>query len=626
MNFYIKNIQLWFRKDYSPESNSVRYDFKPDKVNVITGDSSTGKSSVLDIIDYCLLSDYPSIVEDVINENVKYYGMAYSINGHDYITVRIAPQIERASRNVYWAEVDDYPEILKFEQSVADVKAEMNKLFDVPQKHLKVGKKDVLLSYRHFLLFNYLTEDIISSANIYFDTAFFESKEYEDLLESILEFSNGIDSIRLKEVTEQLKQIQKELESYQTTHKKAENSNREYSEELNAIFDKAVSLNIVTNDYLFIKEDIVALKHYVQSAISTYDKLVQDDEQTETLKKLKNKREKIKEKINVYESLSAEVNSYKKKYNRTADSLKPIVYIKEHLGEVIKYPETGELLQLLGNAFNAAQSISNVPSELPADFVERYNELKKEYKAVEDKLKDLSSFRSKITNPLWLNNALDVKYRLKALKQPYKDDYSPSVENEKVSKIAALSSEVNLLSAIPNTIPEDLNASIKCYFDMQNGVSGSYKNSETLFDVENRRLLLKKPGEDYPIKNVGSKSNYMFLHLCFFLGLHELLLKNASKQVPSFLFIDQPSIPYYADKQVLDSDDKIQLSKAFSMLDFFIDRITGFPFNKHFQIILIEHADKSYWKDLKHFHTTRSFIKEETGGLIPQYVCSKNES
>ena len=266
------------------------------------------------------------------------------------------------------------------------------------------------------------------------------------------------------------------------------------------------------------------------------------------------------------------------------------------------------------------QNVSNVPSELPIDFIERYNELKNEYKVVENELKALSSFRSKVTNPLWLNNALDVKYRLKALKQPLKDDYSLSVENEKVSKIATLQREVDLLSAIPNTIHEDLNASIKRYFDMQDGVSGSYKDSETLFDVENRRLLLKKPGEDYPIKNVGSKSNYMFLHLCFFLGLHELLLKNASKQVLSFLFVDQPSIPYYADKQVLDNDDKILLSKAFSMLDFFIERMTGPLFNKHFQIILIEHADESYWKNLNHFHTTKLFIKGETGGLIPQYA------
>ena len=35
----------------------------PNKINVITGDSSTGKSSILGIIDYLFLSDNPVIVE-----------------------------------------------------------------------------------------------------------------------------------------------------------------------------------------------------------------------------------------------------------------------------------------------------------------------------------------------------------------------------------------------------------------------------------------------------------------------------------------------------------------------------------------------------------------------------------
>ena len=52
MSFYIKKVQLWFKRNVSP----VSYEFKPNRVNVITGDSSTGKSSILRIIDYCLLS------------------------------------------------------------------------------------------------------------------------------------------------------------------------------------------------------------------------------------------------------------------------------------------------------------------------------------------------------------------------------------------------------------------------------------------------------------------------------------------------------------------------------------------------------------------------------------------
>ena len=43
MNFYIKKIRLWFHRHPEPKE----YEFKPNKVNVVTGDSSTGKSSIL---------------------------------------------------------------------------------------------------------------------------------------------------------------------------------------------------------------------------------------------------------------------------------------------------------------------------------------------------------------------------------------------------------------------------------------------------------------------------------------------------------------------------------------------------------------------------------------------------
>ena len=67
MEFYIKKIRLWFNKHPEPKD----YEFKPNKVNVVTGDSSTGKSSILRVIDYCLMARESTIVEDVINNTVN---------------------------------------------------------------------------------------------------------------------------------------------------------------------------------------------------------------------------------------------------------------------------------------------------------------------------------------------------------------------------------------------------------------------------------------------------------------------------------------------------------------------------------------------------------------------------
>ena len=70
---------------------------------------------------------------------------------------------------------------------------------------------------------------------------------------------------------------------------------------------------------------------------------------------------------------------------------------------------------------------------------------------------------------------------------------------------------------------------------------------------------------------------------------------------------------------MLNNDDKKQLMKAFRLLNEFMEEIIGNQ-NRIFQMILIEHTDESYWKDLEYFHTTAKFSKIDQGGLIPKYI------
>ena len=51
MKFYIDSILLWPKK---ANLTYRRVKFEPDKINIITGASRTGKSAIIPIIDYCL--------------------------------------------------------------------------------------------------------------------------------------------------------------------------------------------------------------------------------------------------------------------------------------------------------------------------------------------------------------------------------------------------------------------------------------------------------------------------------------------------------------------------------------------------------------------------------------------
>lgn len=155
MNLYIASIKLWFKGFRENTERSITYSFEPNRINVITGDSSTGKSSILDIIDYLLLSDNPTIVENIINENVEYYGMNIFLEERSYILMRKAPHSGQGTQDVYWKEQEEYPMPYIQTHSVGEMRTILTRMFYVPQHETKVGNRKYNMSFRHFLPFNY---------------------------------------------------------------------------------------------------------------------------------------------------------------------------------------------------------------------------------------------------------------------------------------------------------------------------------------------------------------------------------------------------------------------------------------------------------------------------------------
>ncbi len=622
MNLYIASIKMWFKGFRDDSRKTVMYSFEPDKINVITGDSSTGKSSLLSIIDYLFLSDNPTIVENVINENVEFYGMRIFMDGNSYVLIRKAPQMGIGSQDVYFENIDDYPEPYKKTHNVGELNAALNRIFEVPERMQKIGRRNASITFRHFLPFNYLTEDIISSANVYFDIPFFISRSYNEFIDFALEYVNGIKFNNEKEITNEIENAKKELDQYQHKHLKIQDKIRKYKKELENIFNDALSLNLIPVDSLFLREDASEMLKYVQRSISAYDKLIQDEEDTNKLGNLRKKRDNLSNMVNTYRSLMREMDKQKSRGSSIEDSLLPITFIRKHIDEVISSPDTLKLLDELEDQLQQIKRVKQNPPVLPSDYIRRYEELKQELKECNNELNRLSALRKTIGDPVWLNRALRIKYRLKDLKSPAVDTYQFSVEQEIVSKIESLETQLRQIRLSPHDIKEVLRPYINQFFHSENGMVGSYPNASMVYDAEERRIWLMKEGEEYPVRNIGSKSNYMFLHLCFFLGLHKSILNNKSQQVGSFLFIDQPSIPYYADKTILDNDDKKQLTKAFCLLNDFMKEIIVDE-EGHFQIILIEHADESYWDKLEFFYTVAKFSKSGNGGLVPKSIYEK---
>ena len=553
MNFYIAKIRLWFKHDQGTRD----LDFFQDKVNVITGDSSTGKSSVLKIIDYCLLSERSAIVKDVINENVMWYGMVFYVDDKPYTIIRPSQTVENSEMVAVFREGVFLPE--KPEAGLNDIRAKvvvkMNELFNIPKK-LKLESK-VKLNYRHNLMFNYLTEDIIATENTYQDLRFFRKNEYVKILNDLFKLAIGVNEMKRQELESALQAAKKEENKKKDAQRKEQESQEKYEKTKQEIATEIEELGL--GDVTYFGDNPIAWAENVKTIVENCNLQFKNEKANQQRKQIETELSEVREKLGYFESLEKEYKTYQKRLERQNESLVPLDYVKKHLSELMTYQETGRLLRELTEAWQAIKE-SYVPDmKLPANFDKSKKDLQHKEIELVNKWKELNPYHIDQKDIVWLRRAILLAERMeKELTKEPKQAITEEILIQCAETIASLEERLARLKAKNDNAIGNLNETIGKYFKYQNGISEAYRNYKPVYSMEESMLMLEGEEGEYPESNVGSKSNYMFLHLCYFFGLHELLLGNQNKNIPQFLFIDQPSIPYYADKNERRVDDDNQ--------------------------------------------------------------------
>ena len=211
MKFILHEIKLWF-KDETAKPQS--YYFLPNKVNVVTGGATTGKTSFWSIIDYCLLSSNINIANSIV-ESVYWFGMHFTIGDRKISIMRKSPKLGTPASDIYFAE-GHFPIEQYSNMDIAEAKAILDEEFGISDAlrfpHGKTqGRTPFNLSYRYFLLFNALTEDIIGTSKTYFDTTFYGKEEYEKALTHIFDLVIGVNDMDNIKASERLRQVESEI-------------------------------------------------------------------------------------------------------------------------------------------------------------------------------------------------------------------------------------------------------------------------------------------------------------------------------------------------------------------------------------------------------------------------------
>ncbi len=164
-----KMVLKGIRKDYIVKFH--------EGLNIIYGDSDTGKSSILNIINYCLGSK-KVYTYDEIEYNVKYVFLELELNNHTY-TIKRNIMDSKEFIYVYQANMEEIKEVFpaqygsSFEKEGADgffsdflLRTLNIPIVKIRRAPTKVDSEMVRLSFRDVFKFCYLNQDDIGSRNL----------------------------------------------------------------------------------------------------------------------------------------------------------------------------------------------------------------------------------------------------------------------------------------------------------------------------------------------------------------------------------------------------------------------------------------------------------------------------
>ena len=508
---------------------------------------------------------------------------------------------------------------------VNDARRELDKAFGY-----KSDKKNF---YRLCFVFNALTENILTSPYDFLNFKFYGI----DMFEKKEERCKFVESVLTPDI-EQFRKINEELKDLQKKKKKFNNYKRRLEKETDG-FNKLLAKLVKTCiDAQLLKENvkessdedqIAALKGILEENMIPKENM---DECDKEFKSLQEKHSQISLQLANISRAKNEQQEYIKSLGLIEDSLRPVEVLYEKINDQGANMWTSHVISSLKSSLAKISSNKHQTEILPIVSEQAIQSLNAQMKSIEDRMEIITKQKGSLyqqVNNLRLIGFLESKVEeLTQLWQNKQKKESKKIEifvEEDAQRISVLEKAKEEIEQKQLNIKSELNECIQHIFDGFQHME-HYEHCYTKYEIEQERLMLNNGKSIFNYDTIGSQSNYMFLHLCFFLGIHRYFFENLNvRHVGQFLFIDQPSIPYYAGSENVKTTDKEKLLDAFAGINRFMKYVIEEK-KEQFQIILVEHAPETYWtgeNNLDYFVTKETFTSGNA--LIPKYVLERKE-
>ena len=246
MSLQIAKIVLYSRKGEVRE-----LEFKAGRFNVLTGASKTGKSAIIDIVDYCTGRSECNVADGVTRRYVGWYAILFQLNGSQIFVARRNPDIwEKTNPDVYLARgaaIETPPASTLTKNITVDALEKfLGAAIGISEnEHLppQPTRDPLEANFRHALLFSFQDQNDIDSKQRLFHRQGedFISQAIKDILPYFL---GAIDEDRLLKQA-QLDQARRQLRQLERQLREAEAIDTTSYPRAQALLDEAKQVGLV---------------------------------------------------------------------------------------------------------------------------------------------------------------------------------------------------------------------------------------------------------------------------------------------------------------------------------------------------------------------------------------------
>ncbi|WP_418309752.1 DUF3732 domain-containing protein [Phascolarctobacterium succinatutens] len=587
------------------------------QVNIITGRSKSGKSVVGDIIDYCLGGDSCNIADGVVRDNVAWYGLLLQFEHERVFVARKNPDKGQQTTGVCYIDIGEKieaPDNCDFSSNtnVSGIEESLTRRIGISE-NLNTppegqSRLPLAANIRHVLYYCFQGQDEIAAKNFLFHH---QSDDFitQAIKDTIPYFLGAISEEALA-----LENERSILKRKLTLEKRKLEENRFLmgggSERAISLIGEARQAGLIDASTQIDYQNYREMYSVLQTAMNWSPSMIGSNSGMDRLTFLQSKLQEIRDE---FDEIGISLDNARKFVGETAGYSGEAQHQKMRLESIGLFEQlnfnpgkcplcSGTLEQPLpsvemikASIVNLDKSIASVTREQPklrafiSDLEREREKKQEEIKALEAEIDGLYQQESERARLRDINARRGkVVGRISLWVESVENDTESEKQEQIVKRIEERIKEIDDILDRDSVEERKQSALSRIQEDMTKWAKAlqlEHSDNPYRLDLNKVTVVVDKPERPVPLKQLGSGSNWVGVHLIAYFALQRFFV-NANRPVPRFLFLDQPSQVYFPSE--LD-EKQIDWNEVNKMYQFIIDRTN--ELNGKLQVIVVDHAD-----------------------------------